>query len=65
MAEILFLITVIVSWVKTVKVIKLHNFNMYTKLYVNAEPQQSKLQKLFKIRHYSLTIMQTNTIRYC
>ena len=60
MAEILFFITVIVSWMNTVQVIKLRNFNMYTKLYVNVEPKQSKLQKLFKIRHYSLIIMQTN-----
>lgn len=60
MAEILFFITVIVSGMNTVQVIKLRNFNMYTKLYVNVEPKQSKLQKLFKIRHYSLIIMQTN-----
>ena len=38
----------VVSWMNTVQVIKLHNFNMYTKLYVNIEPKQSKLQKLFK-----------------
>ena len=43
MAEILFFITVIVSWMNTVQVIKLRNFNMYTKLYVNVEPKQSKL----------------------
>lgn len=60
MAEILFFITVIVSGMNTGQVIKLRNFNMYTKLYVNVEPKQSKLQKLFKIRHYSLIIMQTN-----
>lgn len=60
MAEILFFITVIVSGMNTVQVIKLRNFNMYTKLYVNVEPKQSKLQKLFKIRHYSLIIMKTN-----
>ena len=60
MAKILFLITVIVSWMNIVQVIKLHNFNMYTKLYVNGEHKQRKFQKLFKIRHYSLIIMQTN-----